>query len=61
MTDVCYGHVYLRRNQLPDLWQFLFKDDPHQMSSIWQEQHRQSCLAAQRDVLRAWNSQSTPL
>ena len=61
MADVCHGHLYLRRNQLPDMWQLLFKDDPHLMSSIQPEQHCQSHLTAQRDVLRAWNFQSTSL
>ena len=61
MADVCHRHLYLRRNWLPDLWQLLFKDDPHLTSSIWPEQCCQSCLAAQRDVVRAWNSQSTLL
>ena len=36
----------------------LLKDDPHPMSSIWPEQHHQSCLTAQGNVLRAWNSGS---
>ena len=61
IADVHHRHLYLRRNQLPDLWQLLIKDDPHLMSSIWPEQHCQSCLTAQRDVLWAQNSQSTPL
>ena len=32
-ADGCHGHLYLRRNQLPDMWQLLFKDDPHLMAS----------------------------
>ena len=55
MADVCHGHLYLGRNWLPDMWQLLFKDDTCLMSSIWPEQHCQSCLIAQRNVLRAWN------
>ena len=61
MADVCHGHLYLGRNQLPDMWWLLFKYDPHLTSSIQPEQHWQSCLTAQRNVLRAWNSQSTLL
>ena len=52
MADVHHRHLYLRRNQLPDIWWLLFKDDPCLISSIWPEQHCQSCLTAQRDVLR---------
>ena len=59
MADVYHGHLYLRRNWLPDLWWLLFKDDPHLTSSIWPEQCCWSCLTAQRDVLRARNSQSS--
>ena len=61
MADVCYRHLYLRRNWVPDMWRLLFKDDPCPMSSIQPEQHCQSCLTAQRNVLRAWNSWSTLL
>ena len=61
VSDVCHGHLYLGRNWLPDMWQLLFKDDLCPMYSILPEQHCQSCLTAQRNVLRAWNSQSTLL
>ena len=56
MADVCHGHLYLGRNQLPDMWQLLFKDDPCLTSSIQPKQHCQNHLAAQRNVLRTWNS-----
>ena len=61
IADMCHRHLHLGRNWLLDMQWLLFKDEPHPTSSIWPEQHHQSCLTAQRDVLRAWNSQSTLL
>ena len=61
MADVHHRYLLLRRNWLPDMWWLVFKDNPHLISSIWPEQHCQSHLTAQRDVLRAWNFWSTLL
>ena len=55
MADVCHGHLYPGRSWLPHMWWLLLQDDPHLMSSNWPEQHHQSHLTAQGNVLRAWN------
>ena len=61
MGDVHHRHLYPGRSQLPHIWWLLLKDDPHLTSSIWPEQHCQSCLTAQGNVLRAWNPGSALL
>ena len=58
MADVCNGHLYSGRSWLPHMWQLLLKDDPHLMSPIWPEQHQQSYLTAQGNVLWGRNPRS---
>ena len=57
MADVCHQHLHTRSSWLPASQQFLLKDDLHSMSSTWPEQCQQGCLAAKRDILRAWHPQ----
>ena len=56
--QMCTTDIFtLEGNWLPDMWWLLFKDDSHLTSSIQPEQHCQSHLTAQRNVLRTQNSQ----
>ena len=58
MADVHHRHLYPRRSWLPHMQWLLLENDPHPMSSIWPEQHHQSHLTAQGNVLRVWNPRS---
>ena len=61
ITDVHRSHLYPGRSWLHCMWWLLLKDDPHPIPSIWPEQHHQCCLAAQGNVLRAWNPRDPSL
>ena len=61
MADVCHRHLHPGRSWLPHMQWLLLKGDPHLMPSIWPEQHHQSYLAAQGNVLRAQNPRSPSL
>ena len=61
MTDVCHRYLPARRSWPPGCGQLLLKDDLHLMSSTQPEQCQQGCLAAERDVFRAWHPQSPSL
>ena len=54
MADVCHWYLHARWSWLPGSWWFLLKDDLHLTSSTQPEQCQQGCLAAERDVSRAW-------
>ena len=58
MADVCHRYLHARRSWPPGSGRFLLKDDLCLMSSTQPEQCQQGCLTAERDVCRAWHSQS---
>ena len=61
MADVCHRYLHARGNWPPGSGQLLLKHDLCSMSSTQPEQHQQGCLAAERDVFRAWHPQSPSL
>ena len=61
MADVHLRHLYPGRSWLHHMWWLLLKDDPCLTSSIWLEQHHQSHLIAQGNVLRPWNPRNPSL